>query len=183
MKRGKTDISTIAPACTISLLERREGGARNIINSAETVEVIKEVFGPKKWNFRKVSFESYSSSILSQYMTLQSTMVQISTSGTGSHMSMFLPEGAVDIEIKFVPDLHNNRGICRVLPSTYCLDVDPPADFLEGKDFEELKWNDMMVDLDELRVALQKAHDHLYTRCQKGTGKSRSITSKERNQN
>lgn len=167
---SKPTIPDSSPNCTITLLERR--GARTIINHNETLDVINEVFDPTKWNFQRVSFESGSSSIRSQYLTLKSTMVQISTTGSGSHLSMFLPHGGVDIQIKFLPTKHNNDELCAALPEINCFTVDPPKDFVKNKTFRQLKRGNIMVDLDGFRIALQKAHDHMSSRCQNASGTS-----------
>ena len=153
------------PECTITLLERKPGTTRQIINRNETLQVIDEVFEPSMWKFRRVIFEPEDSSVLSQYMTIQSTMVQISITGTGSHMSMFLPDGAFDVQLKYAPNFHNNDAICGVIPTINCFDINPPEDFILNKDYEILKEGNLQIDLKEFRTALQKVHDQLLPRC------------------
>ena len=156
----------VIPECTITLLERKEAGtSRQIANHNETVQLIEEVFNPTKWNIQRVSFEGESSTF-SQYMTIQSTIAQISVTGSGSHMSMFLPDGGVDIELKVHPKIHNNEAICAVVPTITCYDINPiNAGGLESKGFVELKHGNVTVDLKELKVALKQAHDQLWPRC------------------
>ena len=153
---------TSPPDCTVTLLERKNA-KRGIMNDAETIQTIKEVFDPTKWNFQRVSFESDSSTFLSQYMSMKSTMLQISVSGTGSHLSMFLPDGGIDLEIKFLARNHNNNILCGILPNLHCLSVDPVDVFGDNKKLA--KESDVLVDLVELKKALQQAHEQLSTRC------------------
>lgn len=150
------------PDCTVTLLERKNT-KRGIMNDAETIQTIKEVFDPRRWNFQRVSFEPDSSTFQSQYMSMKSTMLQISVSGTGSHLSMFLPDGGIDMEIKYHASNHNNNIVCGVLPSLHCLTVDPVDVF--GNNQTLAQESDILVDLVKFKKALQLAHDQLSTRC------------------
>lgn len=154
------------PDCTITLLERRNN-KRGIINNSEAIKVIQEVFHPVHWNFQRVAFEPDSSTMLSQYMTMQSTMLLISISGTGSHMSMFMPDGGVDLEVKFMSKVHNNEILCGVVPNLYCLTTD--AVNVYGQNKTLTMQSNVMIDLDDFRSALQKARDQLWTRCRIAT--------------
>lgn len=149
--------------CTVTLLER-QGSSRQIVNTDETIELIKEVFNPLYWNFQRVAFEKKdSSSHVSQYMTLQSTKVFISVSGTATHLSMFLPDGSVDLEIKYFDEKWNNKLLCGVLPTLHCLTSD--AKDMHGHNYTLAKNSDVVVDLDEFKIALLKAYDQAWTRC------------------
>lgn len=155
--------SSKPPECTITLL-KRQTRTRAIVNIDETKKLIQNVFSPKFWNFQQVAFEG-KSSFLSQYMTMQSTALFISVSGTGSHLSMFLPDGCVNLQVEYCKqEDYNNKFMCAVSPSLHCLTSSSEATF--GKSCALAKKNNVTVDLVDLRHALQKAHDQLWTRCQ-----------------
>jgi len=113
------------PECTITILQRTDeqrnlNKHRNLGNFSKVMRVAKEVFHEPKWNIRSVTFDA-AVSYKSQYLTVRSSMVLISVSGTGSHMAMFLPEGGVSYEILYAPINLNNNHICRLTPSLSCI--------------------------------------------------------------
>ena len=63
--------------------------------------------------------------LTNQYLTIRNSMMFVSVSGTGSHLAMFLPDGAVNIEIHYNNTLAPvNYGLCPVMSDLTCLSSD-----------------------------------------------------------
>eukprot|EP00957_Ditylum_brightwellii_P184149 14026530-Ditylum_brightwellii.AAC.1 len=109
--------------CTVTFLRRNEKKTRTISNFEDVMRVTHEVFHEDKWNIRTVSFDG--PSMEAQYLTVRSSMVLISVSGTGSHMGLFLPDGGSSIEITYAKGFPLvNRFICEVFQALSCHSAD-----------------------------------------------------------
>ena len=110
------------PSCTITILNRQANN-RRIGNLDKLIDIINEVFDRNVWHVQTVSFDH--ASMRSQYLTMQSTLLFISVSRTGSHLAMFLPVGAVSVELSFMEHKMVNCGVCAVLSSLSCYIFSP----------------------------------------------------------
>ena len=149
------------PDCTITLLERKTT-LRAFTNLDETLQIIHTIFDPTTWNLQRVAFDD--APLESQYLTMQSTIMFITVSGTGSHMSIFLPDGGVDLEIKYWHTSRVNDLFCGVSPNLHCLTTDAVG--ANGTDFLAAKDGDVTIDVVDFKNVLQKAYHQLAMRCQ-----------------
>ena len=79
-------------------------------------------------------------------------------------MSIFLPDGGIDLEIKYWQGARVNDIFCGVSPNLHCLTT--YALGANGTDFEAAKDGDVTIDVVDFKNVLQKAHDQLAMRCQ-----------------
>mmetsp|Transcript_7873 Transcript_7873/g.11915 ORF Transcript_7873/g.11915 Transcript_7873/m.11915 type:complete len:457 (+) Transcript_7873:120-1490(+) len=162
------DISTSLPPaeCTLTFL-RRVGHSRAIENFDEVMNATKTVFHEDKWNIQSVSFDG--PTLLDQYYTVRNTMLYVTVSGTGSHLAMFLPDGAASIEIHYNNTLEDvNKGICHAMPKLTCLSSMTHCPYKNGPKSSidyECKQNDIKVNLGSFKEAIKTARKELSGRC------------------
>ena len=158
---GSSNLKVTQPECTVTIL-RRNGDTRVMGNFDNVMDVAKEVFYESKWNIRTVSFDG--PSLESQYLTVRSSMVLVSVSGTGSHMAMFLNEGGISVEIQYnINDRMKNRHICHVSPNLSCLAVNSTC----NDDFElGCKNADFIyIDLESFKQTIEDVKKEISNKC------------------
>ncbi len=154
-------VTVAPPECTITFL-RREASSRIMGNFADVMGVAEKVFNEPKWSIRTVSFDG--PSLESQYLTVRSSMVLVSVSGTGSHMAMFLSEGGFSVEILYDVDQRmKNRHICHVSPNLSCITAhstcsDDPKVNCKNAEFVD-------VDIESFKEAIENVKENISDKC------------------
>mmetsp|Transcript_12537 Transcript_12537/g.15899 ORF Transcript_12537/g.15899 Transcript_12537/m.15899 type:complete len:215 (+) Transcript_12537:117-761(+) len=149
------------PECTITFLRRR-GDTRRMANFDGVMEVAEKIFFEPKWSIRTVAFDG--PSLESQYLTVRSSTVFISVSGTGSHMAMFLPEGGKSVEIQYnIGERMKNRYICTVTPNLSCHAADSTCS--EDYDSNCKNADFVYVDLDSFESTIEDVKADITSKC------------------
>ncbi len=156
------------PECTLTFLQRKQMIGKPLVrainNLDEVMNVTKMIFHESKWNIQRVSFDG--PPLKSQYLTVRNTMLFVSASGTGSHLAMFLPEGAVSIEILYNNTLSIvNADICAVIPGLTCLSSKGKCPAERPRPNDDCKLKNVKVDLESFTEAIKVAKTKMSNNC------------------